>query len=95
MNRDEGYLGYFDGETWNVRTIRLGEYLGFPKCCIDEFISVDRAPSRKLSGTGYVPCVKCNDKSEEELIAAISENRKCEDPFPEAFSHDYSIKVWL
>ena len=88
MKRDEGYLGYYDGETWDDRTVRLGEYLGFPKCCIDEFIYVDTAPTRKLNGTGYVPCALCNEKSEDELVSEISKNRKCEEPFPLAFGVD-------
>lgn len=80
-------LEYKDGENWNDRARRLGVYLGFPKCCIDEFLEeCGNKGKRKLDGTGYVPCRICNEKSEQELIEAISIKRVCKDPFPTAFS---------
>ena len=78
-------LDYLDGETWADRTRRLGEGLGYPKCCIDEFIVAgwtNRQP-RKFHGSGYVPCESCNEKTHEELEATINANRKCAERFPE------------
>ena len=62
----------------------FGKYFGFPDCCIESFYTLEHVggPPRKLSGTGYIPCLKCNEKTEEELIAAIQENRECKTPFP-------------
>lgn len=77
--------------------IEMGEYYGYPPCCIAEFIEfvlnysrggMDERGKRKFNGTGYVPCVECNKKSVEELLATISANRKCETTFPE---DDYGI----
>lgn len=65
----------------------MGEAFGYPKCCIDEFIGFvegknKRESVRKLWGTGYVPCVECNKKTEKELIDFISQNRKHGQKFP-------------
>lgn len=64
----------------------IGLYLGFPECCIKSFRTrgaCDIEGSFPLEGTGYIPCPKCGQKSEEELIEAIEKNRMCELPFPE------------
>lgn len=62
----------------------LGKYLGYPSCCTDEFVSGSRSHigGRKLEGTGYIPCKKCNNKTEEELLNTIKENRICPTNFP-------------
>lgn len=69
-----------------LHTYVWGYFYGFPKCCIDEFALLldeceDRS-NRKLDGTGYVPCEKCNEKSEEELVSTIKSNRLYDVPFP-------------
>lgn len=68
----------------------LGRYFGFPECCIDEFIEYitgEKNPfereTRKLEGTGYIPCVECNKKSVGELIDQIEKSRTYHRPFPE------------
>lgn len=68
-------------ESWTIR----GRYYGFPECCIESFLTLSHVsgPDRKLDGTGYVPCLKCNEKSEEELIQIINSNRRSPRPFPE------------
>lgn len=76
--------------------ISIGSYLGYPKCCIDYFGSVvmplGGVPTRKLNGTGFIPCPECNDKyTEQELIDIINENRQSPFPFPnqsDAFHND-------
>lgn len=67
-------------ESWTIR----GRYYGFPECCIQSFLTLSHVggPDRKLDGTGYIPCLDCNEKSEEELIAQITANRKSRLPFP-------------
>lgn len=60
----------------------LGKKYGYPECCINEFITYSNLRThskfldRKLHGTGYKPCLACNNKySENELIANINKNR--------------------
>lgn len=66
-----------------------GFYYGFPVCCVNEFVrfmvghAVLLRTERKLSGTGYIPCVKCNAKTEQELIDTINANRSHPRPFPD------------
>lgn len=71
----------------------LGMEFGYPPCCIGEFViwaiksdkEIAKRSSRKLCGTGYVPCVKCNEKSDVELIAEINERRSSDlEAFPNA-----------
>lgn len=67
-------------ESWKIR----GRYYGYPECCIESFINLEHlgSPDRKLKGTGYVPCAKCDSKTEVELIDIINSNRKAPRPFP-------------
>lgn len=72
----------------------LGLWLGYPLCCIGNFIErvgafregrFDEIPqNQKLDGTGFVPCPTCHaTKSEETLREEIVACRVCEQPFPE------------
>lgn len=86
--------------SWDI----LGKYYGFPQCCIDSFnkkLHVGKG-MLKLCGTGYIPCNSCNQKSEEELLDYIANNRFALTSFPDAEydeaipfildSNDFSIK---
>ena len=60
----------------------LGLKFGYPKCCISEFNyciasrTIRRRETRKLAGTGYIPCKECNSKyTEQELVDNINKNR--------------------
>ena len=60
----------------------LGLKFGYPDCCISEFIyciasrTIHRRETRKLAGTGYIPCYECNSKyTEQELVDNINKNR--------------------
>ena len=54
----------------------FGIYLGFPKCCINQFENDWHIPTPfPLYGTGYVPCKKCCKKSSTSLIKTIKKNR--------------------
>lgn len=72
--------------------IQMGEYFGYPKCCIAEFIEfvlsrgTIKREKRKLNGSGYVPCAKCNKLTKQQLIRNIQTNRKHNEPFPIARS---------
>lgn len=64
------------------RFITMGKQFGYPTCCITEFIlhiihrSYRSRPSRKLEGSGYIPCDCCNKNySTMELIYNINVNR--------------------
>ena len=83
-DRYKHVLDYRKNETWVERTERLGELLGYPKCCIDAFCKEDplTRPDRKLHGSGYVPCCKCDNLSDGQLIDVINSNRKCDTKFP-------------
>lgn len=67
--------------------VNLGLHYGYPQCCIIEFGAnlgtVDNS-HKKLWGTGYVPCDKCNTKTEQQLIEEINLNREC----PYEFGYD-------
>ena len=62
-----------------------GRKYGYPQCCIDSFcddlsdiskLMSEERGSRKLTGTGYIPCVDCNEKyTVEQLIDNINTNR--------------------
>lgn len=62
-----------------------GDNYGYPQCCIDSFcddlsdiskLMSEERGTRKLTGTGYIPCVDCNEKyTVEQLIDNINTNR--------------------
>lgn len=63
----------------------LWKYLGYPSCCINDFMKNfgrKKVILRKLSGTGYIPCVNCNKKTEKELLFEINNKRICPSAFP-------------
>lgn len=79
--------------SWDI----YGKYYGFPTCCVDKFHTLEHMSdgiARKLDGTGYIPCLACNSKSEEELIEAINKNRFDPKPFPYESEHkDASVTI--
>lgn len=75
--------------------ISLGRYFGYPDCCIEDFLYrvelikalrkqglKPKPPKRKLQGTGYVPCPKCNKLDAATLVRTINANRGHDKPFP-------------
>ena len=66
---------------------RHGRYFGYPDCCIDAFTRFEHLgqPKRKLHGTGFVPCLVCEEsKTIDQLKEEIERNRLCPIPFPDA-----------
>jgi hypothetical protein len=68
----------------------MGTICGYPPCCIQDFIEqyelrISGAywKQRQLTGTGYVPCPSCNEKTHEDLLKAIAARRVSSVPFPE------------
>ena len=66
--------------------IKLGKELGYPDCCILQFVEgmikmhsgiLNVLPKDfKLKGTGFVPCTACNNaKSEDMLVDEINQKR--------------------
>lgn len=77
-----------------------GKYFGYPKCCIDFFVSeiIPKTyngvykPPAKLAFTGFVPCPKCNKiKTEDQMISEINKNRLSDKPFPETSSYKQDV----
>lgn len=66
-----------------------GLQFGYPPCCVGEFVirniknTHGERERRKFHGTGYVLCVKCNQRSKAELLSYIEANRHFPKPFPE------------
>lgn len=74
--------------------LKTGLLFGYPNCCVDSFLQLNHLKTgivRKLNGTGFIPCDRCNiHKTEEEMIQEINKNRcrefkpfKAIDPEPE------------
>jgi hypothetical protein len=80
-------LSHLTGPT---RSWVLGTICGYPVCCIEDFIdefdyrlSSTHWKPRQFDGTGYVPCLSCNEKTREDLLEAIAVRRVSSAPFPE------------
>lgn len=78
----------FDRSINNGKT--MGEFYGFPACCIEYFrehdmetVVKDNQTDFVLSDTGFIACPHCRTKSAEELTAEINKNRACPTPFPD------------
>lgn len=74
----------------------LGEILGFPGCCVEEFITIlegnylntwmykEKVTKISYEPNGYVPCWKCWENSASEHAAIINSRRDPSLPrFPE------------
>lgn len=70
---------------------KVGEWLGYPNCCIDAFIEraiADReipltAQQKAVHGSrGFIPCPVCAETVTEETIENLIKDRKCPTPFP-------------
>lgn len=66
----------------NNRTLHwmlLGIGLGYPTCCIKSFLGLSHITDptiRKLEGTGFIPCVHCNEtKTTGEMVDEINRAR--------------------
>ena len=43
----------------------MGEYFGYPECCIDNFVSRNRYVTKDsiFLGSGFIPCCECDSKT--------------------------------
>ena len=76
---------------------KIGEYFGYPKCCIDNFIenimkcdNIKKRNIRKIcvkaaGDDGFMPCIKHSEQilNNEINIKDVICDRKCEKPFPD------------
>lgn len=69
----------------------MGEFLGFPSCCTNAFLSATIAElkakhqqlsNHPLKGTGFVPCDDCIQLPAYNLINTINSQRTYPYPFP-------------
>ena len=70
----------------------VGNYYGYPKCCIDEFIFTRikmkiKIPEKliKISkNSGFIPCLKCCIKitNKNTQVKSLIKKRKCKLNFP-------------
>ena len=71
---------------------KLGKRLGYPECCIKEFVArcnsfkftTKRIPYRVSKNTGFVPCSYCSWKilTKQCTLEDLIQNRKVKTPFP-------------
>ena len=80
MGRPSYYTGKGCAKTYWTNS---GVHFGYPKCCIDAFLDEDYTYDKTIfTGTGYVPCNKCNKRTWYKLVEDINKNRKHPLPFP-------------
>lgn len=70
---------------------KVGEYLGYPKCCIEAFIEksgihpeFEKIRADVSKGSGFLPCLKHAKmiNSGKITLEALIHNRKAKEPFP-------------
>jgi hypothetical protein len=84
----------------NVQWRALGQHYGYPRCCVDAFLSdtcqvtKDRYPDAPWDGTGFIPCPCCAERAIEDFDAfvatTITPARRTEASFPDEGCDDES-----
>lgn len=79
-----------------------GKYYGFPSCCVESMIEFcDKNPEKgyawevkrnKFSGSGFVPCDKCDRKPALITKFRIAHNRICPSKFPHTLGFSLDFK---
>jgi len=84
------YLSYDD---YRGNKAKVGEYFGYPKCCIRQFMEVYNIPANKTkyaicytvsTNTGFIPCMEHAKQimCKEIKLADLINDRKCDAKFP-------------
>lgn len=60
----------------------IGQFLGYPACCVQAFIDMQQVAGTAFEGTGFRPCRRCADKPVYLVLMEIATNRIYEKPFP-------------
>lgn len=61
-----------------------GRECGYPECCIRAFVDDEGRfeEAHPLTGSGFVPCMKCGLLPMQEMIELINSKRSLTRPFP-------------
>lgn len=81
----------------------VGEYLGYPSCCIEEYIKKEGTPywysykEQYLEFRGFIPCDKCIEKIKTGEITTkdLISNRQAPQSYPIYTNkeHDEFLKI--
>ena len=86
-------------------SITVGSLLGYPSCCTDYLNDTEGLPfmpeehqvkfiGSAFEGHGFIPCPCCIDKSVDEVLSYINENRHpILPPFP--FANHAEVEDWF
>lgn len=85
--------------------VKIGRYLGYPKCCIDWYIEYSKkygsdmsgfTPAQQIvnEGAGFVPCPECSLKilTNKMEVKDLIKNRVCSVPYPFAMEKADKLK---
>ena len=70
------------------KLVNLGNYFGYPECCIASFVKTVSTVTGPWAGSGFVPCPVCaqfitsNENFIEFVKQRITPHRSCPQPFP-------------
>lgn len=79
-----------DNCRWARKLRFYGNYFGYPKCCINQFVKMvlaEKTPTRLqrkvCESTGYVPCSYCSWRilTKQVVLDELVQNRRCKIPF--------------
>jgi hypothetical protein len=74
---------------WSDYFYQMGVYLGYPKCCIYEFMWHDgdrfTCPKEVHKGYGFIPCTEHTNEilAGKTRLEDLITNRICPTPFPD------------
>ena len=75
---------------WTRKLRFYGNYFGYPKCCINQFVKMvlaEKTPTRLQKNigekTGFIPCSYCSWKilTKKVMLDELVQNRRCKIPF--------------
>lgn len=78
----------------------MGNFFGYPKCCIKFFIKRFEGfreltvKQEEVHGNrGFIPCQKCAEKITKDTIEKLIKKRVCSEPFP--FENEKQLDEYL
>lgn len=84
------YKKRVENRNWIKKLRSYGNYFGYPKCCINDFVKMvieDKTPGRiqeKVGEyTGFIPCSYCSWRilTKNVKLDDLIQNRTCNEPF--------------
>jgi len=85
----------------DIPTLNNGVLYGYPECCIQWFhgrtmLDIHDHQPTAFDGTGFIPCPKCRERDEAEVLNDIASRRVTPIPFPDGESSDeLELIAWL